>query len=189
MHKNNTMRIKTVYNVVVIKRCIKIISWHKQVLSLSTSLYFLPLTLLVWPQDDEVVQRCVYWDDVTMQWSGRGCCLNDKLSPPTCECDHLTSFSLIVVSAEIVQIGPCGYLLCRCFFSVYDRGPGRWRPHRDQRRRMRDVDCWIIPHFRHHRIKQVSLVVGSFLAQNSSDSSSADKKCLVNYMVSNVQFT
>ncbi|CAK8693851.1 unnamed protein product [Clavelina lepadiformis] len=51
--------------------------------------------------DDEVVQRCVYWDDVTMQWSGRGCCLNNKLSPPTCECDHLTSFSLIVSTIEV----------------------------------------------------------------------------------------
>ena len=44
-------------------------------------------------------RKCVFWNLTTQTWSTRGCKLNVTLSNSTrtvCDCDHLTSFSMIM---------------------------------------------------------------------------------------------
>ena len=43
--------------------------------------------------------RCVYWEESTLSWSGKGCTLNRSRSgehTTVCECNHLTSFTIIM---------------------------------------------------------------------------------------------
>lgn len=41
--------------------------------------------------------RCVYWKYVTSSWSDDGCQMAQHTAYPTCLCNHLTNFALLVV--------------------------------------------------------------------------------------------
>ena len=48
--------------------------------------------------------RCVFWDEAELTWSSEGCRTVSEESGDTvttCQCDHLTNFALLMVSAAV----------------------------------------------------------------------------------------
>lgn len=48
-------------------------------------------------------QKCGYWDTTNLEWSTKGCYLNDIKSNGfyECQCDHTTFFALLGVNSLI----------------------------------------------------------------------------------------
>ena len=67
--------------------------------------------------------RCVFWNKPEHRWSGRGCrALSSNLSHTLCQCDHLTSFAVLVNvkrGSELVE-NPTQVILTLigCFLSI-----------------------------------------------------------------------
>lgn len=71
-------------------------------------------------KDKKTYKECVFWDGESRKWKNNGCCLETKVEPPECHCDHLTNFALLVKN-DVVASTPVLSVFSDvgCYISIF----------------------------------------------------------------------